>query len=96
MTSTSVTSAQNSESVTNVEVTLQSISGNMGQLTGAGKILDTLLCDIEAPVGTRQFSETRNSLRSYGSPHHSDYKRLKVQSNKTVHITQFFTEQCKR
>ena len=66
-------------------------SGNLDQLTGAGKTLDNLLNDIEAPVVTK--SDTKIN---FGFMDPRTILTLKAQSTKAVHITQFITEQCKR
>ena len=66
-------------------------AGNLNQLDGAGKTLDTLLNDIEAPVDTK--SDTK---MNYGFMDPRTILTLKAQNTKAVHITQFITEQCKR
>ena len=68
-----------------------STPANLDQLIGAGKILDTLLNDIEAPIDTK--SDTK---MNFGFMDPRTTLTLKGQNTKAVQITQFITEQCKR
>ena len=66
-------------------------AGNIGQLEGAGKTLDSLLNVIEAPVDSKT-----DTKMNFGFMDPRTILILKAQSAKAVHIKQFITEQCKR
>ena len=67
-------------------------AGNIGQLVGAGKSLDSLLNDFQPPpaVGGTSLSPTE-----WGNMDPRTILTMKAQSSKGVHITSYITEQCK-
>ena len=66
---------------------------NMGQLEGAGKSLDSLLNEFQAPPAE---AFTSSPPTEWGHIDPRTILTMKAQSSKAVHITSYITEQCKR
>ena len=68
-------------------------TGNMGQLEGAGKSLDSLLNEFQAPPAE---ACTSSPPTEWGHMDPRTILTMKAQSSKAVHIASYITEQCKR
>lgn len=88
------TNVTDTVSVTEPNVQSSSMGNNFGQLEGAGKTLDHLLNDLQAPPA--QGCPISSGQADWGHMDPRTILTIKAQSSKAVHITAFITEHCKR
>ena len=81
-------------SVTEPNVQSTSMGNNFGQLEGAGKTLDHLLNDLQAPPAQGCPISSGQADRGHMDPRNIHTRKAK--SSKAVHITVVITEHCKR